>query len=148
MYKVTKTYCHNLGLSASFRQWRAKSHCRFIHGYALEVRLTIVATELDENNWVFDFGGLKDIKRQLIDLFDHKTLVAEDDPKKAMFKELEIAGLIQYVEVPNVGCEGFAKYIYDLAYPRIKELRTNNAELESVEVREHQGNSAIYKGEK
>ena len=32
MFLSTKTYGHDLGLSAAFRQWRAESHCRLIHG--------------------------------------------------------------------------------------------------------------------
>ena len=35
MYRSSKTYGHEIGLSAAFRQWRAQSHCRLIHGYAL-----------------------------------------------------------------------------------------------------------------
>ena len=32
----SKKYGHERGLSAAFRQWRAVSHCRFMHGYSLE----------------------------------------------------------------------------------------------------------------
>src|SRR4051812_22439004 len=78
----TKTYPHSIGLSCCFRQWRAlHSHCRFLHGYALQVKLTFVAQTLDERNWVVDFGGLKDIKERLTELLDHKTIVARDDPE-------------------------------------------------------------------
>ncbi len=36
IYRSTKMYDHNEGLSCCFRQWRATdSHCRLIHGYAL-----------------------------------------------------------------------------------------------------------------
>ena len=55
----TKKYGHERGLSAAFRQWRAESHCRFMHGYSLEFGFVFGAHELDENNWVVDFGGLK-----------------------------------------------------------------------------------------
>lgn len=33
----TKTYGHNIGLSAVFRQPHADSHCRFLHGYSLQL---------------------------------------------------------------------------------------------------------------
>lgn len=46
-YKSTKLYGHEIGLSAAFRQWRAESHCRFLHGYALAVRFEFEADELD-----------------------------------------------------------------------------------------------------
>ena len=32
----SKKYGHDRGLSTAFRQWRADSHCRFMHGYSLE----------------------------------------------------------------------------------------------------------------
>lgn len=145
MYLSTKTYAHNIGLSSCFRQWRADSHCRFLHGYALQVRLEFAATELDARNWVVDFGSLKSFKALLESTFDHKTLVAADDPKFQEFKLLEAMGLIQMVVVEATGCEAFAKLIYetvdvwlgDNGYkPRVSVHR--------VEVSEHGGNSAIY----
>lgn len=47
IYRSTKTYGHEIGLSAAFRQWRAESHCRFVHGYALAVKFVFEAGELD-----------------------------------------------------------------------------------------------------
>ena len=36
VWRSTKTYGHEEGLSCCFRQWRAThSHCRLLHGYAL-----------------------------------------------------------------------------------------------------------------
>ena len=58
------------GYSTCFRQWRADSHCKFLHGYALEFKITF-AGELDQRNWVMDFGGLKDFKLFLEKTFDH-----------------------------------------------------------------------------
>ena len=48
--------------SCAFRQPRAKSHCRFIHGYRLVAKFWFSCNELDENNWVVDFGSLKGLK--------------------------------------------------------------------------------------
>lgn len=134
-YQVTKTYPASLGWSCSFRQWRAESHCRFIHGYAFEVELVFQSEELDHRNWVIDFGGLKDIKSWLQDTFDHKTLVAMDDPEIETFKELSDLGLIDLSVVETIGCESFAKMIADKAL-------TYTDKLHSVQVREHQGNAA------
>ena len=36
------------GLSAAFRQWKADSHCKYIHGYALEFEFEFGANELDK----------------------------------------------------------------------------------------------------
>ena len=140
----TKTYNHSIGLSCVFRQWRAKhSHCKYIHGYALSVRLNFKGM-LNDRNWVYDFGDLKFVKEFLEDTFDHKTVVAEDDPELETFKELEEKGLIQLKIIPHVGCEKFAEYICKQIATTIEVNSNERVKLMSVEVREHSGNSAIY----
>ena len=68
----TKTYNNDRGLSCAFRQWRAEhSHCKLIHGYSLGFKVIFECDELDERNWVMDFGGLKKFKNWLEDMFDH-----------------------------------------------------------------------------
>lgn len=145
MYQSTKTYGHELGLSAAFRQWRAQSHCRFIHGYALSIKFTFGATELDERNWVVDFGGLKSLKGLLEDQFDHKLLVAEDDPQLVELMRLENGGLAQVRVVPATGCEAFAKLICEVTETWLSDAGfAPRCRLISVEVREHGANSAVY----
>jgi 6-pyruvoyltetrahydropterin/6-carboxytetrahydropterin synthase len=69
----TKHYGHNIGLSAVFRQPKADhSHCHLLHGYSLAFTFTFGCDELDNKNWVVDFGGLKPLKAWLEDQFDHK----------------------------------------------------------------------------
>lgn len=145
MHISTKTYCHNIGLSCCFRQWRAKSHCRFLHGYALEVRVEFATEELDVNKWVVDFGGLKSFKTVLEQNFDHKLLIAFDDPDYEKLQALAAMDLAQTVAVQATGCEAFAEMIHTLAkqwliensyWPRVR--------VHKVEVREHAGNSAMY----
>lgn len=141
----TKTFGHNLGLSCAFRQWRADSHCHFIHGYAIQVRLVFSATELDHRNWVVDFGGLKTFKKWLEDTFDHKTLVAMDDPHLEYFKQGHAAGILDLVVVPDIGCERFAELAFHRAESWLKENGYHpRVTLESVEIREHGANSALY----
>jgi len=38
-FKSTKTYKATKGFSCCFRQFKATSHCRFLHGYSLEINL-------------------------------------------------------------------------------------------------------------
>lgn len=144
----TKTYGHDLGLSACFRQWRAESHCRLLHGYALAIKLVFQADHLDVRNWVVDFGSLKSLKGLLEDNFDHCMLVAEDDPERETFQNLDHLGLAKVIIVPATGCEAFAKLIYDNAEIWLADNGyTPRVTLKSVEVREHGANSAIYSGE-
>lgn len=145
VYKSTKTFGHNLGLSAAFRQWRADSHCAFIHGYALQVHLEFEADELDGRNWVVDFGGLKTIKHWIETTFDHKTLVAQDDPELEHFHVLHNKGIIDLVVVKDVGCERFAEMVFDHVSAWLTEQSeyAGRVRLSKVEVREHGANSAI-----
>lgn len=142
-YQVTKYYGHDLGLSAAFRQWRANSHCSFLHGYALAVTLVFEASELDDRNWVIDFGSLKPIKQFLETTFDHKTLVASSDPLLAKFEELNELGIIDLVVVPEVGCEKFAELVYQFVDEWLftSEMKPR-VWLSKVEVSEHGANSA------
>lgn len=143
--RSTKTFGHDIGLSAAFRQWRAESHCRFLHGYSLGIRIEFFSEDLDVRNWVVDFGGLKSLKDRLEDTFDHKTLVAEDDPERPMFAEMAARGLIQMVLVEATGCEAFAKLIYQSTEVWLKDAGYKpRVTVHSVEVREHGANSAIY----
>ena len=58
IYKSTKHYGHNIGLSAVFRQPNADhSHCRFLHGYSLAFTFTFACEGLDNKNWAVDFFG-------------------------------------------------------------------------------------------
>lgn len=144
----TKTYGHEIGLSACFRQHRAESHCRLLHGYALAVRFEFETNELDVRNWVVDFGGLKSLKGMLEDTFDHTLLVAEDDPWKDELCALQGLGLARVVVVPATGCEQFAKMIFEATEVWLKDAGyAPRCRVRSVEVKEHGANSAIYTGE-
>lgn len=144
-YYSTKTYGHEIGLSAAFRQWRAESHCKYLHGYAMAVKFIFAAEELDVRNWVVDFGSLKSLKGWLEDTFDHKTLVAEDDPEIGFFQTLANRGVIQMVVVPATGCEKFAEMIYEATEVWLKDNGyAPRVSLVSVEIKEHGANSAIY----
>lgn len=145
MYQSTKRYGHEVGFSCAFRQWRAQSHCRLIHGYALAFKFVFEAEELDVRNWVVDFGGLKSLKQILEDSFDHTTIVAADDPQLEWFKEAQTRGILRLVVLPAGGCERFAQYVYEVAEQWLIDAGfAPRCSLVSVEVSEHGANSAIY----
>jgi 6-pyruvoyltetrahydropterin/6-carboxytetrahydropterin synthase len=144
-YRSSKTYGHEIGLSAAFRQWRADSHCRYIHGYALSIHLEFEADELDARNWVVDFGSLKSLKGMLEDAFDHKLLVAEDDPEKDLLCSLAGMGVADVVVLPALGCEAFAHLIFEAAEIWLKDNGyAPRVRMHHVTVREHGANSATY----
>ncbi len=145
IFESGKTYTHAQGFSCAFRQWRADSHCKYLHGYALQITLTFRAMELDRRNWVVDFGSLKSLKQMLQDTFDHTLLVAEDDPKLEVFKQLdEWHGVARVVVVPACGCEKFAEMIFECTEIWLKDNGyAPRVKLIAVEVKEHGANSAI-----
>ena len=145
VYRSVKLYDHNEGLSCCFRQWRAVgSHCRLVHGYALAFRFVFATHDLDERNWCFDFGGLKPVRAWLHQMFDHTLLVAEDDPGRAELEHLGTARLADVRVLPAVGCEAIARHAFDHVATYVRAETAGRSWLESVEVREHGGNAAIY----
>ena len=141
------------GYSTVFRQWRAEgTHCRFLHGYGISFKI-VFEGDLDERNWVWDFGGMKRAKtwidgmqpKEWMDyMFDHTFLVAEDDPFLESFKKMDEAGVAQIRILPATGAEQFAKYIYDKVNTFVLEETNNRVRVVSVEFKEHSKNSAIY----
>jgi 6-pyruvoyltetrahydropterin/6-carboxytetrahydropterin synthase len=145
IYRSTKTYTHNAGFSTAFRQWTADSHCKYLHGYALAFILEFGSDELDVRNWVVDFGGLKSLKTILENTFDHKTIVAGNDPHFDWFKEGHNRGVLDLVVLDHSGCEMFAEYVFGITSKWLVDAGFSpRCELISVEVSEHESNSAIY----
>ena len=66
-------------ISTGHRQYKADSHCRWIHGYGRYVELKFICDERDDKGWVYDFGNLKWFKKWLEEQWDLKVLVAHDD---------------------------------------------------------------------
>jgi 6-pyruvoyltetrahydropterin/6-carboxytetrahydropterin synthase len=138
-----KIYPHSVGLSCCFRQWRAESHCNRLHGYALQVETEFGCHERDKNGWVVDFGGLSTFKADLQARFDHKTLVAEDDPELNVFKILDEKKMIDLRVCKRVGVEAFAEEIFQMAEDVMHLSRfESRCFVNSVTVREHEANWA------
>jgi 6-pyruvoyltetrahydropterin/6-carboxytetrahydropterin synthase len=141
------------GYSACFRQWKAEgTHCRFLHGYAISFRVWFEG-ELDERNWVWDFGGMKRAKTNINGrspkaffeyLLDHTTIVAEDDPYLENFKQMDQDGVIQLRILPATGCERFAEYLYQVINEFLQLETDGRVRATKVEVYEHERNSASY----
>lgn len=132
------------GYPCTHRQWKAKSHCRFVHGYSRSFYFEFESRELTEEMWVMDFGGLEDVKTWLAEWFDHTFLASEDDPYLDTFKELNEQGVIQLRVLPNAGMEGTAKFVYDKVSQIIDKNTSGRVWITKVEVRENEKNSAMY----
>jgi len=143
------------GFSCVFRQWKAETtHCKYLHGYAISFRVWFEG-ELDERNWVWDFGGMKRAKGTIEGMnpkawmdymFDHTTIITDDDPYLESFKQMHFDGIIQLRIIPAVGAEQFAKYIYKKLNTFIHEETEGRVKITRVEFMEHAKNTAIYEG--
>ena len=152
MFQSTKLFD---GFSCVFRQWKAEgTHCRFLHGYGISFRVWFEG-ELDERNWVWDFGGMKRAKTAIDGMnpkmwmdhmFDHTTIVAEDDPGLGGFKTMDSIGIIQLRIIPATGAEQFAKYIFEKLNPFVQTETSGRVKVTRVEFMEHAKNTAIYEG--
>jgi len=142
MFRSTKII--ELG-SCAFRQPLAESHCRFLHGYRLTAKFWFEANELDENNWVVDFGGLKKLKSKMEDMFDHTTVISRDDPALPLFEDLAKKDIVVLNVMENgVGIERFAEWCWSTANDHVQEITNGRCRCVKVEVFEHEKNSAIY----
>ena len=149
-YQSTKLFD---GFSTVFRQWAAEgTHCRFLHGYDIEFRLTFEG-ELDHRNWVWDFGGMKRAKGTIDGMnpkawmdymFDHTTIIAPDDPEIDNFRDMDARGVVQ-LRVLNgpVGAERFAQFKYEKINPFLLEETNGRVKLAQVEFFENKRNPAI-----
>jgi len=144
------------GFSTVFRQWKATTtHCRFVHGYGISFKVYFEG-ELDQRNWVWDFGGMKRAKT-LIDgkspkawmdyMFDHTLVVAEDDPELKAFQQMDAAGVAQVRIIPATGAEKFAEYIYNKLNEFVDAETEGRVKVTKVKFMEHGKNAAYYIGE-
>ena len=149
-YRSTKLFD---GFSTVFRQWAAEgTHCKYLHGYDVEIKVTFEG-KLDHRNWVWDFGGMKRAKGTIDGMnpkawfdymFDHTTVVAEDDPHLEIFKQMNDEGIIQLRIVPATGAEKFAKFVFDKVNKFVQEETEGRVRVTEVEVFENNRNSAVF----
>lgn len=142
LYTSTKKFT---GFPCTHRQWRAESHCRFVHGYSREFYFEFACNERTVEGWVVDFGGLKDVKQLLEHTFDHTFLAASDDPELGTWRQLDSRGIIQLRILPNPSMEGTAEWVYQQVDKMVRNSTQRRAWVTLVEVRENEKNSAIYR---
>jgi 6-pyruvoyltetrahydropterin/6-carboxytetrahydropterin synthase len=141
------------GFSTVFRQWKAETtHCRFVHGYGISFKVYFEG-DLDERNWVWDFGGMKRAKTQIdgkspkewMDyMFDHTLVIAEDDPYIKAFQQMDTAGVAQVRVIPATGAEKFAEYIYNKLNEFVNTETEGRVRVTKVKFMEHGKNAACY----
>lgn len=149
-YKYTSTKEYVDAFPVAYRQWRDDGKCSIVHGYALTFKFYFGANDLDVRNWVQDYGGMRPLKAQLEDWFDHRLLVAQDDPQRELLIALHNAKIAKVTEVEKTGCEGIADFLYKYVntyfLPNIGKAESERIWCYRVEVRETQANMACREG--
>jgi 6-pyruvoyltetrahydropterin/6-carboxytetrahydropterin synthase len=154
MGKFTSTKVFD-GYSTVFRQWRAEgTHCRYLHGYGVSFQVWFEG-DLDERNWVWDFGGMKRAVNTIEGknptdyfkyLLDHTVIIAKDDPYMDKFVDMYVDGIIQLRIMPNVGAERFAEFLHTKINEFLEKETDGRVRATKVEFKEHDKNAASYEG--
>lgn len=154
MFRSTKRFgpiptCHR-NWHAANNQSRDSQKCAWIHGYSRHMQLTFEG-DLDDCQWVYDFGDCKFIKAFLEDKWDHKVLISSDDPELDLLGQMHVKNLLQLTVIDSTngrnwgpGLEGSCKYVFDHIQPTIDKKTNDRVRIVRVEIWEHENNSAIF----
>ena len=157
-YQSTKLFDN---YSVAIRQWKAEhSHCKLLHGYALEFKVWFESIEpeldkqLDEMNWIMDYGGFKPtdakptpgngLKDWMDDMWDHTLLIEKDDPQLETFEYLQELGLAKLVVMDKIGAESAARMVFEKFNERLAKTGGGRVKVVKVECFENKKNSSIY----
>ena len=143
--------------SVALRQHKAQhSHCCLLHGYAFKFKVWFASnesdidTQLDDMNWIVDFGGFKPqpvgngLKAWLDYMFDHTTLIEKDDPMLDLFQQMEQMNLLHLRVMDKMGAESMAKLVYDKFNDVLSKTDAGRCKVIKVECFENDKNSAIF----
>lgn len=128
----------------AYRNWKSDTDCYLLHGYDRSFKFLFGCDNLDKQGFVVDFGGLKEIKRQLEDWFDHTVILQADDPLVNVFRKLEAKGQCKLRTFPLISCEGLAEYVGEFVDHLINTYTGGRSWVITCEVIEAEKNSAIY----
>jgi 6-pyruvoyltetrahydropterin/6-carboxytetrahydropterin synthase len=164
-YQSTKLFDN---YSVAIRQHKAQhSHCQLLHGYALEFKVwfesiePIEENQLDEMNWIMDYGGFKalpkggesieelkktgnGLKDWMDYMWDHTLLIEKDDPQLETFQYMQELGLCHLRVMDKIGAESAAKMVYDKFNDVMSRTGGGRVKVVKVECWEAPKNSSIY----
>lgn len=104
MYQIRKVFKFegSHALTSSYSK-----ECQKIHGHSYVVEVFLKSEKLDKHGMVIDFKIIKESVGHLVDMFDHKLVVAKDNPKEWMRKAAELTSPY------NPTAENMAKFLYE-----------------------------------
>jgi 6-pyruvoyltetrahydropterin/6-carboxytetrahydropterin synthase len=114
----------------------------------LSFEFEFAANAVDHCGFVVDFGGLGELKRWLVDTFDHQFLLNADDP---LGPQLDAANKLTgraVVFVPDCSAEGLAVYAASHAEDIVHRLTDGRVMVVRCTCFEDGKNSATWRREK
>jgi 6-pyruvoyltetrahydropterin/6-carboxytetrahydropterin synthase len=123
MYELKVT--HHFAAAHNLREFYGR--CENLHGHNWFVEVRVRAAELDKTGLVMDFGIIKKLLNEVLDILDHKYL-----------NELE------YFVEHNPSSENIATFIFDKLSGEIKKASEGRATLYSVSAWENTNSCATY----
>ena len=98
--------------------------CKNVHGHSYKLNVTLIGTPREEpghvkNGMLIDFSDLKKIvKREIVEVFDHATVLNVSTPHKRLADEMEATGhkivRVNYQPTCELQMVDFAEKIKDL----------------------------------
>jgi 6-pyruvoyltetrahydropterin/6-carboxytetrahydropterin synthase len=123
MYELKIT--NHFAAAHNLREFYGK--CENLHGHNWFVEVKVRADEVDKIGLVMDFGVMKKLLNEVLDLIDHKYL-----------NELE------YFREQNPSSENIARFIFDRLETPVRDASSGRARLYSVSAWESDNASATY----
>jgi len=137
MFTVEKTFRIPMGHRLS----KHKGLCKNFHGHNFVIKVKVGSKELDENDMVIDFSDLKKLVNEILDAFDHSTILNINDPAKEQFFDL---GYRIWLLDSDPTAEAFCKHLFHEISDALKNLAKRDVYLVSVKIWENEDSVAEY----
>ena len=123
MYEIKVT--NRFAAAHNLREFHGR--CENLHGHNWFVEAVVRAAELDKIGLAVDFGVVKKLLAEVLDLLDHQYLNEKDEFK-----------------AQNPSSENIAKFIFDRLAPAVSAATEGRGRLFSVSAWESENASATY----
>lgn len=134
-------------ISTGHRNWQESGKCAWTHGHGRIVEITFGASELDNRGTSVSNNDLGVIENWLKNEWDHRILIAHDDPLLPEFNALhELGGInLNIMHSPyGPSVEQSSTYVFDKVDHIIKEITNNRCWVQLVQIWEHYNTAIMY----
>lgn len=111
--------------------------CAWLHGHTYHLEVTVSSPTLNPLGMVMDFDDLRDaVRKAVLDLWDHSTLLAADDPLGPAISAVQREAPDRVVLLPG---QPTAEVLTREAWTRLESQLPAGIALERVAIRETPG---------